>query len=139
MDLVKWAIILSVFFLIAPVICIVIYILTPLLLSLLMGANGADACNYDGASAASGSSSNLQGALSNLCNTAKSFLGITAMLMIVLASPLLFLSNAVVSFEIFQAKTKGDTKVVWLAILWALPVIGGLAYLFKGRKNFKAA
>jgi hypothetical protein len=136
MDFVKWAIILSVFFLIVPVICIIIYVATPLLISLLVGANGEDVCSYSG-TGAPGGSSNLQASLSNLCNTARSFLGVTAMLMIVLASPLLFLSNAIVSFEIFSSKSKGDSKVIWLAILWALPIIGGLAYLFKGRKNFK--
>lgn len=135
MDFVKWAIILSAFFLIMPVFCIIIYIMTPLLISILTGANAADVCGYSGSGVSSPST--LQASLSNLCNTARSFLGMTAMLMIVLASPLLFLSNAIVSFEIFSSNAKGNAKVVWLAILWALPAIGGLAYLFKGRKNFK--
>jgi len=137
MDYVKWAIILSTLFLALPVILIIIYILTPFLISVLMGSSSMNGCDYAGPASGSGASS-LGAAMSNLCNTAKSFLGVTAMILIVLASPVLFISNALASFEIFSSKGQsGGTKVLWLAVIWVFPAIGGLAYLFKGRKSFR--
>jgi hypothetical protein len=139
MDFVKWAIMLSALFLALPVICIVVYILTPFLISVLMGASAAGACDYSGDALGSGASG-IGASVSNLCNTAKTFLGMTAMILIILSSPVLFISNALASFEIFSSKNQsGGTKVLWLAVIWVFPAIGGLAYLFKGRKELKGA
>jgi hypothetical protein len=139
MDFVKWAIILSTLFLALPVICIFVYILAPFLISVLTGTSAAGACDYAGTGTAGGASG-IGASISNLCNTVKSFLGLTTMILIVLASPVLFISNALASFEIFSSKIQsGGTKVLWLAVIWVFPALGGLAYLFKGRKEIRGA
>ncbi|MFH0884775.1 MAG: PLDc N-terminal domain-containing protein [Candidatus Micrarchaeota archaeon] len=138
MDFVKWAIILSALFLALPIVCIIIYIITPNLISVLTGTGSAGGCDYTGP-AAEGNASSIGSAISNLCNTSKTFLGAVAMILIILASPVLFISNALASFEIFATKVSGGQKVLWLAIIWVFPAIGGLAYLFKGRKEIKGA
>jgi hypothetical protein len=136
LDFVKWVIILSVFAFGTAVFCMALYILTPLLIDALTGTSGS--CNYPSGEAGGGASG-VQASLYSLCSTAKSFLGIGAMIMLVLSSPVLFISNAAASFEIFSAKVPGSPKAVWLGILWLFPGIGGLAYLLSGRKGFRQA
>jgi hypothetical protein len=137
MDIVKWAILASTAILGFAFLSVILYILLPFIMGALVG--GPNPCAEPQSGAPASTASNLSNAMNNLCSTAKSFFAVISMVLIVLASPIIFVSNAIASFEVFNAQARGGPKLKWLALIWLVPCIGGLGYLFIGRKNFKAA
>ncbi|MEW6036096.1 MAG: hypothetical protein AB1529_05770 [Candidatus Micrarchaeota archaeon] len=108
--------------LLLPFASILMYILMPVLISALTGTPGA--CDAG--------DSNLANALSGLCSSAKSFLGITAMLTIILAPFSYLLAAVPFTIVIFGDKgLAGGEKVKWLAAIWVLPGIGAILYYAK--------
>jgi hypothetical protein len=109
--------------LLLPLASIVLYILAPALISALTGTGGA--CDYE-------ASGNVANALASLCSSAKSFLGVTAMLTIILAPFSYLLAAVPYTIVIFGDKDMpGNEKVKWLAALWVLPGIGAILYYLK--------
>jgi hypothetical protein len=118
---VKWSAILSFLCALMVFLGILFYALVPFTLSVLLGAS-EDPC---AAPAGYGSPSGIQAAMSNLCNTAKSFIGITIMVLIVIASPVIFIANCISSMDVLA---RPAPKRGWLAAIWLLPGLGNMLY-----------
>ncbi|MEW6723240.1 MAG: hypothetical protein AB1324_08305 [Candidatus Micrarchaeota archaeon] len=133
--IVKWSAVVS--FLCASLVLagILTYVLMPFVLSFLLGTSD-DPCAapaYD----TSSNTANVQGAMANLCNTAKSFIGITVMVLIIIASPVIFVANCISSMDVYgKAERPSPEKIKWLAAVWLLPGLGNtIYYLLVKRKE----
>jgi hypothetical protein len=112
-----------------PFLAILTYILLPFIISILTGTRAP--CDYP-----PGSDSGVASSLAQLCGSAKTFLGISSMIGIILLPFIAALSPLIPSIDIFTSPKTGGEKVKWLAIVWAVPAIGPfLYYWFVKRKE----
>lgn len=107
-----------------PFLAVLAYILLPFVLSALTGMPSP----CDAPAGADSPSSPLYSPLYQLCNSAKSFLGVTSMLGIILFPFIAALFAIIPSIDIFASQKLGGEKVKWLAVVWVVPAIGAFAY-----------
>ncbi|MEW6749144.1 MAG: hypothetical protein AB1295_05545 [Candidatus Micrarchaeota archaeon] len=125
---IKWSLLLPVILILVAVACIFLYLALPYLMSLL----SRDASVSSGAVASSSNGSvYLVPAMAELETTSQTFLGLMAMLLIVLAGISSLIPMVLVSIDIFQSKKILFDKLFWLVAMWLfLGYLAAAAYYF---------
>ncbi len=128
---VKWGVWISLAFFILTIVFLGTYLLTPSIISALMGTPGnQDICTAPcNATGGPGSIGMLNCGLTNLCNQSKAFLGMFAMLFVIIGS---FASLATCALTLIillgDEKTEGN-KAIYVLLLVFLGFIGAWIYL----------
>lgn len=135
MDIVKWAIILSISCLAVLILSYVLYGFARMPNSVASGARIGQACSDTNSDAAECIWAKEQ---AERAFGIRSFLANTTIIMGAITIIAVFISNLLASREILAANVAPGTNPAWLIPLWLLPAIGGLAYLVMGRRR-KAA
>ncbi len=131
----KWALIASWILLIFAILSIIIYISVPSILSLVLGTPISGDCG-SALSASTGAQSDLTFALMSLCSSAKSFVGMSAMLLIVIAGIPALISYILATLEVVRSPMTGLRKAIWLILFWLfLGIIAVTAYYMTDRKK----
>jgi hypothetical protein len=132
----KWSLLLPILLLALATVGMVIYILLPTVIGSLVAAPGSgNIC--DSPSDATGSSVGLSSALSGLCMTSKSFLGVIIMVVIMLAGVSTWISAFLTIIDAYtSSKLNNVTKALWImgAALISYPV-AVLYYFMEVRKR----
>ncbi len=121
----KWGLLLPLLLLALACIGIVIYILLPVMIGLLAGGSG-DVCYGSGGY---GGGSALSGSLSSLCMSSKTFLGISVMLLIILAGVSSLLSVILVILDaVGSAGMDSSRKALWIIAVLLFGFLASAAY-----------
>ena len=132
----KWILIASWILVILAVLSIVIYIFVPSILSLVLGTPISGDCG-SALSASTGAQSDLASAIMNLCSSTKSFVGMSAMLLIVIAGIPALISYILATLDVVRSPMTGLRKAVWLILFWLfLGIIAVTAYYMTDRKKY---
>ena len=130
----KWSLIATYIFMVPAILAVVIYLLTPAYISAQSGVPSS-VCQ-ESAIPGSGPSSNLYTAMSRLCSEIQAFLGVSAMILIVLGFIPAFISNVIATVEIASSKMENAKKALWMILFWLiLSFIGVTLYYFTDRKK----
>ncbi len=121
----KWSIVLPILLLALAVIGIVIYILLPAMIGILAGGSG-DVCYGSGGY---GDGSALSGSLSSLCMSSKTFLGVSVMLLIVVAGASSLVSVILVIIDaVGSAGMDSSRKALWILAVLFFGFLAAAAY-----------
>jgi len=134
----KWSLVLTWALMAFAFLVVVLYTLTPTLISMMMGVSIKGNCGVPAAvSHGNGKTlSNISAAILNLCSTAQQFLGITAMLLIVAGALPALAANLIASLEVLQSPMDNPRKAVWLVAFWLLfAFLAVTAYYLTDRKR----
>ncbi|VVC04395.1 Uncharacterised protein [Candidatus Bilamarchaeum dharawalense] len=116
---IKWTLICSVALLLIAILLAVIYIITPVILTVIMGQNVCDPVY--------GSTGTLTQSLTNLCNTSRSLIGMITMVAIIIAGFVMFLFTILVLIDLVTNPNL-DNKVVWIVGVLFLGLLAAILY-----------
>lgn len=136
MNLLKWSVILTYLLFGLAFLGAVLYVFTPTIISFLGG--NASACDYN--SYNDGYNGDGLVALNNatyqICNSSKTVVGIGIMILIILSGIFSLVAAVLETLEIINSKNLDNgKKILWLAVIWLLGIIGIGAYYATDHKK----
>jgi hypothetical protein len=125
----KWTLIIPFFFIVLAVLSVLLYILTPVILSVMLGGDIIYSCPDIGSGH---DPQQLVASLYGLCSSLQVFLGVLIMVLIVLSGFCGFISMCVTTVDAATSKTisRGE-KAVWILAMWLFAgLLVSIAYYF---------
>lgn len=133
MNWLKWSLIASFTFFGFAVLLAIIYLITPVLISALLGVPVS--CSSD----IQTTPSNIANAITEPCQKLETFFGMAIIILTIISALPAFAANIIASLEILKSPTiSGFKKLLWLVVFWVfIGPVAVVVYYFTDRKLIK--